>query len=141
MTEKKQRDLQTIFVQLETYRKQVESINKQLQLLDSAVMESRSTTASLDSLKKNKVGAELFVNIGSNSFIRATLKDNKKVLIGVGGDVSLEKPISEAKEILGQRAAEFTKAMEKMQKSSMELNAVIAELNKKAEQLVQELKT
>lgn len=125
--------MQEMVAQIEGHRKQLDLLNQQIQLIENGMMEIRSTLAALEAIEKNKVGAQLIVPIGSGSFIRATLADNKKVLVGVGADISIEKTTEGAKTLLDSRAKELTKTLEGLQKSAVDLTSRITALNEAAQ--------
>lgn len=131
--ENKQHKMQEMVAQIESHRKQLDILNQQIQLIENGMMEIRSTLAALEAIEKNKVGAELIVPIGSGSFIRANLADNKKVLVGVGADISIEKTTDGAKALLDNRAKGLTKTLEGLQKSAVELTSKITGLNEAAQ--------
>lgn len=135
----KRQELQRVLVELETYRRQMESLRGETQLLDSTMAELGSSLTALDALKENKAGTEILVSIGSGSFIRAELKDAEKVIVGAGAGVSIEKSVDEAKEILKKRGEEITKAMDKLQKGAVELNNRLIRLNEEYERLTREI--
>lgn len=133
-------ELQKILFELENSRRQLDAITKQMQVLDLTLNELNSTQNALNSLRENKSGKEMFVPIGSGSYIKAELKDNEKVLIGLGARISIEKSVEEAKRILEEREKNLSKTMENLQEKAIELNNKITRLTPTAERLVQELK-
>lgn len=135
--ENRQERLQEIVGQLEYGRQQLEALNKQIQMIDVTVMDLKSTMLAIEGISQNKVGSELIVSIGSGSYVKAKLADNQKILVGVGGDISLEKSASEAKEILEGRVKSLTGSLEGLQKSAVELSRRISGLNQEAETLMQ----
>ncbi|MFH0860596.1 MAG: prefoldin subunit alpha [Candidatus Altiarchaeota archaeon] len=135
--ENRQERLQEIVGQLEYGRQQLEALNKQIQMIDVTVMDLKSTMLAIEGISQNKVGSELIVPIGSGSYVKAKLADNQKILVGVGGDISLEKSVSEAKEILEGRVKSLTGSLEGLQKSAVELSRRISGLNQEAETLMQ----
>jgi prefoldin alpha subunit len=135
----KRQELQRVLVELETYKRQMESLREEIQLLDSTMAELGSSLTALDALKENKEGTEILVSIGSGSFIRAELKDIGKVIVGAGAGVSIEKGVDEAKEILKKRGDKITGTMEKLQKGAVELNNRLVNLNEEYERLAREI--
>jgi len=135
----KRQELQRILMELETYRRQMDSLRNEIQLLDSTMAELRSSLTALDALKENKAGTEILVSIGSGSFIRAELKDVERVIVGVGAGISIEKNVDEGRKILEARSEEITKTMEKLQKSVVELNDRLVKLNDEYQRLMREI--
>jgi prefoldin alpha subunit len=66
-------------------------------MTNSAITEFRVSSMTLEGLEKEKKGAQLFVPIGGGSYIKAKLETSKKVVVGIGADVAVEKTVKEAK--------------------------------------------
>jgi len=69
------------------------------------------------------------------------LKDNKKVIVGAGAGISVEKTIDEAKEILKSRNNELENTMNKLQNAIVEINNKLLELDSISRKLIRELQT
>jgi prefoldin alpha subunit len=81
-------------------------------MTNAALTELKVSSLTLDGLEKEKKGTELFVPIGGGSYVKAKLETSKKVVVGVGADVAVEKTVKEAKEELETRIAELEKTRE-----------------------------
>jgi len=121
-------EIQGIMMEAENYRRHIESLKGEMQLLEATMKELNASLAALDALKENKKGASMLVPIGSGSFVKAELKDSEKVIVGMGAGISLEKSIEEAKAVLGERGKEIAQAMEKLQKNALEVSEVLMQL-------------
>jgi len=128
-------------MEADNYKKQIDSLSGQIQLLENTRMETGSAIMAMGSLKENNIGTEILVPIGSNSFARAELKDNKKVIVGAGAGISVEKTIDEAKEILKSRNNELENTMNKLQNAIVEINNKLLELDSISRKLIRELQT
>jgi len=135
----KQRELQRILIEADNYKKQIDSLSAQIQIVENKRMEMDSTIETMDSLKENKIGTEILVPIGSNSFVRAELRDNKKIIVGIGAGISVEKTIDEAKEILKSRNKELEDTMNKLQSAIIGIKNELLELDSTSKKLIQEL--
>ncbi|MFH1403170.1 MAG: prefoldin subunit alpha [Candidatus Altiarchaeota archaeon] len=136
--DKLQADMQSIMLQLESGKRQLEAMTRQGQLIESAIAEINSTIEALDAIKETEEGTELLVSIGSGSFIKVSLKDNEKVIVGVGAGVSLEKKLPESLKTLNSRKDELRKSLEKISKSAAELTGRIEELNMVAQAVIRD---
>lgn len=98
----------------------------------------------LEGLEKERKDAQLFVPIGGGSYIKARLETAKKVVVGVGADVAVEKTLKEAKEELEARIAELEKTrdalgqqinqvLERIQENRGNLESVSAKLRGEGE--------
>ena len=118
----RQKELQRFLMEIEAYRRQVDELSRQVQLLDARLIELSSTRQSLDSLKDGKEGSDLLVPIGSGCFIHAGLREADRVIVGIGAGVSVEETASRAKEILKEREGKMEESLKKLQDALLEAN-------------------
>ena len=135
----KQQELKRILVEMENYRRRLEAISGQSKLVEGSIQELNSTINALNSLKESNPGTEILVPLGSDSFIRAELKDTERVITGIGGGVSVENRIEDAKKFLEKRREKMNRDMEKLQKTATETNRRLVELNSRYETLIREI--
>lgn len=81
-------------------------------MMNSALAELKVSNLTLEGLEKEKKGAQLFVPVGGGSYVKAKLETTKKVVVGIGADVAVEKSLKDAKEELNKRIAELDKTRE-----------------------------
>ena len=67
--------------------------------------------------------------------MRAKLADTENVLVGIGGEVSVEKKIPDALATLDARRQELTESFKSVQKAMGDLSSKLNELNMQAEQM------
>ena len=87
----------------------VNDIQSRINMTNAALAELKVSSLTLEGLEKEKKGTQLFVPIGGGSYVKAKLETSKKMVVGVGADVAVEKSVKEAKEELETRIAEFEK--------------------------------
>ena len=90
----------------------VKEIQSRVNMTNAAITELRVSNMTLEGLEKEKKGAQLFVPIGGGSYVKAKLETTKKVVVGIGADVAVEKSLKETKVELEARIAEFEKTRE-----------------------------
>ncbi len=135
----KQQKLQRILIEADNYKKQIDSLSRQMQIIENMRMDTLSTQEAISSLKENKIGKEILVPVGSNSFVRAELRDNKKVIVDIGAGISVEKTIEDAREILESRDKELEDTRNKIQDKINEMNRKLLEMDSLSRRLIQEL--
>lgn len=128
-----------MMMEVEAYKRQMDTLSGQMQMVESKRMEINSTLEAMDSIRGNKAGTEILVHMGSNSFIRAELKENRRVVVGIGAGVSVEKTIDEAKVLLKSRYEELAKTLNRLQSAIVETNNKLIELDSRSRGLIQEL--
>jgi len=108
-------------------------------MTNAAITELRISSMTLDGLEKEKKGSQLFVPIGGGSYVKAKLVTAKKVVVGIGADVAVERTFKETKEELEVRIAElektrealgqqFNQVVERMQENRGKMEEVTAKL-------------
>lgn len=135
----KQQKLQRILIEADNYKKQIDSLSRQMQIIENMRMDTLSTQEAISSLKENKIGKEILVPVGSNSFVRAELRDNKKVIVDIGAGISVEKTIEDAREILESRDKELEDTRNRIQDKINEMNRKLLEMDSLSRRLIQEL--
>jgi prefoldin alpha subunit len=137
--EEKQRQLQQLGSEIELLQNQVGAHNQNLELLTMSLAEMRQTLDALEQLKKTETEREILMPLGTGVFIRSTLKQNDRVIIGVGSSVSIEKNVDEAKAIVDKRIEETDSALKGTQERVQEISGRLEELNASWQQMYREL--
>ncbi|MBU4373383.1 MAG: prefoldin subunit alpha [Candidatus Methanoperedenaceae archaeon] len=105
----------------QVYQYQAESIAQQINMVKLTIKDVETALTTITALKNEPAGKETLVPIGFGSFVKATLAEPDKVVVGIGAGVSVEKKIDDAKSFLEKRKDELTKYHE-------QLNSTIAKL-------------
>ena len=100
-------------------------IQSRVNMTNAAITELRVSSVTLEGLEKEKKGSQLFVPIGGGSYVKAKLVTAKKVVVGIGADVAVERTFKEAKEELEARIAELEKTREAL---GQQFNQVIGRM-------------
>ena len=129
-------ELQALMMEAEQYKRQMDSIRGQMQILETTMEELRGSLNALSALEENKAGTEILVSIGSGSFIRAKLLETEKVIVGVGSALSLEKSVPEARKFFEDRVKQAGEAQEKMRKAAAETTEAIQALDDEYRHLI-----
>ena len=129
-------ELQALMMEAEQYKRQMDSIRGQMQILETTMEELRGSLNALLALEENKAGTEILVSIGSGSFIRAKLLETEKVIVGVGSSLSLEKSVPEARKFFEDRVKQAGAAQEKMRAAAAETTEAIQALDDEYRHLI-----
>lgn len=111
LTEEEERRLEEISAQIEEQRALAEFLRRQLSALGDAVGSIGATVEALKRMKEVKAGTEVLVPLGPDTFVPARSEKPERVLVGVGADVVVEKPIDDAIKFLEERSDELQRAM------------------------------
>ncbi len=137
--EEKQEEFQRLSSEIEVLRNQANVHNQNLELLNASLDEMKQTLESLEELKSAEPGTETLIPLGSGSFIRSSLKQNDRVIIGVGSDISIEKDVDEAKAIVDKRVQRMEEATQRTQEQLEEISGRLEDLTPKWQELYSEL--
>lgn len=118
---KEQEQVQQRYMQLQMIAGQISQIKEQLEYINAKIFEMEDLNHNLESLKSWKAGKEILAPLGSNTFVRAELKDNSEVIMDVGSKVMLSKSIVSAKET-------NTSQMDELREFSLQMTNEISKL-------------
>ncbi|MCW4015343.1 MAG: prefoldin subunit alpha [Candidatus Bathyarchaeota archaeon] len=110
----------------------VNELQSRISMMNSVLAELRVSSMTLDGLEKEKKDSQLFVPIGGGSYVKAKLETSKKVVVGIGADVAVEKTVKEAKVELEARIAELEKTRETL---GQQFNQVIGRIQENRAQM------
>jgi prefoldin alpha subunit len=117
----------------------VTELQSRINMTNAALAELRVSSMTLEGLEKENKNTQLFVPIGGGSYVKARLETAKKVIVGIGADVAVEKSVKETKEELQTRIAElektkdslgqqFNQVAEKIQENRRQLESISTKL-------------
>ncbi len=113
------------------YRKQLEMIGAQVELLESTVSEYGRARDTIEEVGNAREGSEILVPIGGNVFIYSTLKDSSSVITGIGGNVAIEKKVDKAIDIIEKRIEDIRKEEKRLGELAQKLQLKLEEISTK----------
>ena len=123
---------------LEYYKQQLESIDMQLQYLQSTLADYQRARLTVEQLHAADENSELLIPVGAGTFINGSLKNASNVLIGVGAGIVIEKPVDEAIIKLEERIKRIQENLEKMVSLGQKIQSDAEELSHKTQQMMEE---
>ena len=99
-----------LLTELQLLEGTAEALQNRINLVSAASAELAFASATLEGLEKERRGSPLLVPIGGGSFIKAEVATTETMVVGMGAGVSVEKPRSEAKQIVRKRIEELEKS-------------------------------
>ncbi len=123
-------DLARLAYESRLYQQQVESLQRQGEVLARALEENRQALGALEGLKGAQ-GSALFP-VGGGVYVKGKTEDAQHVLMEVGAGVVLEKTVEEAKALLGERKKKLEEASVKLQETLQRTVQKLAEIEEKA---------
>ena len=133
MEEAKQKELQERYMEMQMLEQQIRQIQQQIQMLENQLMELTATSQGLDDFEKTSKGTDILVPLSPGIFTKATLKDNKDVIVNVGANVAVKKDIRSTKDLINKQAVEIKRFQEEMmvelQKLGLKAGSIEQEIN------------
>jgi prefoldin alpha subunit len=120
---KEEEELRKLTVELRYLEQTAETMQSRINMVNAGLTDLTYANMTLDGIEKEKENAELLVPIGGSSYIKVKLSNPDKIIVGIGGGVSMEKTLPEAKAIIKERLDE----LEKTRSSAQEQFSQIAE--------------
>jgi len=88
----------------------VQVLQQRMQILSAALADLRLAQQSLNDLKNVDAKTPILIPVGGGTFVNAELGEIKKVIVGVGADVSVEMELDKAIADISSRLEEVEKA-------------------------------
>jgi len=123
---------------IEYYKQQLESIDMQLQYLQSTLMDYQRAKMTVEQLSAVDDNSEVLIPVGAGTFVNGSLKNASNVLIGVGAGIVIEKPVDEAMGKLDERIKRIQENLEKMASLGQKIQCDAEDLSRKTQQMMEE---
>jgi prefoldin alpha subunit len=123
---------------IEYYKQQLESIDMQLQYLQSTLADYQRAKMTVEQLHALDENSEILIPIGAGTFFNGSLKNASNVLIGVGAGVVIEKTVDEAVLKLEERMKRIQENHEKMVSLGQKIQSDAEELSHKTQHMMEE---
>ncbi|MCE4624717.1 MAG: prefoldin subunit alpha [Desulfurococcales archaeon] len=114
--------------ELRTLFGQAESLRQQIATIDATILDLATVLETIDYIKEKGKDKTVLVPIGAGNFIRAKIVDTEHVIMGVGGRLSVEATIDEAKAMINERIRALEQLRLDLRRKLEEINARISEL-------------
>jgi len=123
---------------IEYYKQQLESIEMQLQYLQSTLVDYQRAKMTVEQLNTVDENAEVLIPVGAGTFVNGSLKNASNVLIGVGAGIVVEKSVNDALGKLDERMKRIQENLEKMASLGQKIQCDAEELSRKTQQMMEE---
>lgn len=123
---------------IEYYKQQLESIDMQLQYLQSTIADYQRAKMTVEQLHAVDENAEMLIPVGAGTFVNGSLKNSSNVLIGVGAGIVIEKPIDDAITKLDERIKRLQENLEKMFSLGQKIQSDAEEMSHKTQHMMEE---
>ena len=129
-----QKELQENIMAYRLLEAKLDALVKQRDLVASKIMEISTTLDSIDELTKSK--EDLLFPIGAEAFTFGKISDAKKIIIGIGMNVAVEKDAESGKKILADRKKELEQALDSIQQETHNVMHGLENLGPKIQKMI-----
>jgi len=131
-----EQELQQKYYELQMIEQQLKAFQNQIFKMDEQVVEIRLAMENLEELKSTQKGKEILVPLTQGIFIKSELKDNEKLIVNVGANITVEKTIEETKDLLKKQIGEISKYKEELESTMQGFEKEFAKLAEEIEKQV-----
>ena len=110
------------YMQLQMLQQQIEEVNTHLEMFAQNHSEMEISINAIKELDKTKIDNEILAPIANGVFLKAKLLDNKKLIVNVGSNITVERTIPEVIKLLEEQKKEAAQTLEAAQEVMQQLN-------------------
>ncbi|HLD72661.1 MAG TPA: prefoldin subunit alpha [Candidatus Nanoarchaeia archaeon] len=103
----KEKEIQEKYMQFQYLQQQLEQISQHLEMLNQQNAELDISINAVTELGKTKIDNELLAPIADGIFLKGELKDNKKLIINVGMNITVERTVPEVVKLLENQKSQL----------------------------------
>ncbi len=130
--------LQKLQDELRSLISQADYLRSQIDALNNTIWDIATAMEVLEYLKKHGEGKTVLVPIGAGNFIRAKVEKVETVVMGVGGRLSIEASVDDAKKMMEERIKALESLRLDLLRKLEEINRKINEILPQVEELARE---
>ncbi|MEM5812772.1 MAG: prefoldin subunit alpha [Candidatus Aenigmatarchaeota archaeon] len=112
----KEEKLKEVYIKYQMLKQQLNTLKSQRSLLEKNIELIRATIENMKEINSIQEGKEILASIGNGVYIKTELKNNKNVIVEIGNDIIVEKPIPQAISLLEKKITETKEIIEKIDK-------------------------
>jgi prefoldin alpha subunit len=122
---------------------QLNDMQSRIEIITAQIQEHVNASVTMSNLK-NDQGHEALIPIGAQIYIKGTISDTSKVLIGLGAGISVEKTVEQASADLEARVSNMQKLLTSLRdeyaKIAEKVNNLRSQLGETAQEILKDRK-
>jgi prefoldin alpha subunit len=122
---------------------QLSDFQSRIEIISAQIQDHINASVTMNNLK-NEQGHDALIPIGAQIYIRGTINDTSKVMIGLGAGISVEKTVEQASADLEAIVSNMQKLLaglrDEYAKTADRVNTLRSQLGETAQQIVQDRK-
>ncbi len=124
------------YTEFRMLQQQMEQINEHLEQLNQQNAELEISINAVRELEKMPLRNEVLAPLANGIFLKAELKDNTRLVVNVGSDVTVERTFAEVIALLKQQQQELTEKISEASTVLQELSSYAMRLYKEVQKAV-----
>ncbi len=134
----KEKELQQKYLELQLINNQMNQMQQHLNLIEAQILDLKHLENSLEEIKNVKEDTEILVPLGSGTFIKGKLIDNKEVLMNVGANTIVKKDLEDAISIIKNQEEELKNLIEQVERELTDVSVQAQIVQQEVQDLVKE---
>ncbi len=122
---------------IEYYKQQIDSLDLQLQMLQSALADYQRARLTVDQLPKAEGKNEILIPAGGGVYLNGSLTNTKATLVSIGAGYVMEKTPQEAIAKLDEHIKRIQDNQERVYQLASRLQTEASELSQKTQQMME----
>ncbi len=122
---------------------QLNDMQSRIEIITAQIQEHVNASVTMSNLK-NEQGHDALIPIGAQIYIKGTISDANKVLIGLGAGISVEKTVEQASADLEARVSNMQKLLTSLRdeyaKIAEKVNSLRSQLGETAQEILKDRK-
>lgn len=122
---------------------QLNDMQSRIEIITAQIQEHVNASVTMSNLK-NEQGHDALIPIGAQIYIKSTINDTSKVLIGLGAGISVEKTVEQASADLEARVSNMQKLLTSLRdeyaKIAEKVNSLRSQLGETAQEILKDRK-
>lgn len=128
--------LQQLYLELQLITAQIREQEKQMQALESQLVDMAVSKQSLQEFSSAEKGKEILVPVTNGIFAKATLQENKELLVNIGSGIVVKKTIKDSVNIIEKQFIEMQKIQRQLLDNITEMSVKAQDIEKEINKLV-----
>ncbi len=116
------------YQQFQLIQQQLEQLTQHMQVLTQQNEELDISLNAMDEISQTQPNNEILAPIANGIFLKTKLEDNKKFVVNVGSNVTVERTVEEVKALLEQQQMEITAQISQVDTIMEQLSAQAMEI-------------
>ncbi|MDP3640593.1 MAG: prefoldin subunit alpha [Nanoarchaeota archaeon] len=126
------------YAEFQQLQQQAEQLQQQAHLMQEQIIELDTSLDGLRELEKTALATEILAPLANGIFVTASLTENKHVLVNVGADTVVEKPVPAARQLLEDQKRELLEQFVALQTVQAEFEQQAVKAYKEVEKHVRQ---